>query len=264
LELQQRWTRLGGRANGDLVLAVDFDGSGRKEATFRDLARLLPGHLDVWHAVPPPGCDRAPAPASRYLQWWEGYPRAGRVFSVLGYCAGSVFACALADDIESRQGLRPRVLLFNPGPPTTATLNRDFRAVVNSMTILDDDERGALHRRADEARERSGDDFDVVRAQFAAMYAEACGLAFARFGIDPDVGRQLTGLFHSYVSYLAAARQVTRDPRWDSAVCLTSREHAGTHFTSTEIPFDLIRTDLLASSQVAGAVGDLLAGQPDR
>jgi hypothetical protein len=132
------------------------------------------------------------------------------------------------------------------------------------MTILNDDERAALHRRADEAGERGGDDFDAVSAEFAVMYLEACDVAFARFGIDPAVGRQLTSLFHSYVSYLAAARQITRDPRWASAVSFTSREHEGTHFTDTEISFDLSRAELLNSPDVVEAVCDLLTGQSDR
>jgi hypothetical protein len=257
--LPERWTHLRGHGGGDLVLAVDFDGSGRNEATFRDLVRLLPEHLDVWHAVPPPDSHLASIPASRFLDWWQVHPYHGRIFahSIFGYCAGSVFASALADDLESRQGLRPTVVLFNPGPPSVRTLNRDFRPIVDAMTILNDDERAALHRRADKIIEHS-DDFDVVSAEFVAMYLEACGTAFARFGIDPDVGAQLTRLFQSYVSYLIAARQIPRDPRWASAISLTSREHADTNFTATEISFDLSRAELLNSSDVVAAVCDLL------
>jgi dienelactone hydrolase len=257
--LPERWTRLGEHAAADLVLAVDFDGSGRKEATFRDLARLLPKHLDVWHAVPPPYRPDATVEASHFLDWWADLPQPGRVHSILGYCAGSVFASRLADRIESRQGMRPTVVLFNPGSPSVSTLNRDFRPIVDSLTILTKEERATLHRRADETLAQRGDDFDAVSAEFVAMYLEASDKAFERYGIDPDVGQQLTRLFRSYLSYLSAARQVVRDSRWASAISLNSREHAGPRFTETERSFDLSRAELLNSSEVVATVCDLLA-----
>src|SRR5258708_38722188 len=109
----EAWTHISGSGGDSVVLAVDFDGSGRREATFRDLVKLLPEDLDVWHAVPPEDSHVPGLPPEHYVDWWRG--GTGRpVRAVLGYCAGSVYASALADALEADRGARPPGVLFHP------------------------------------------------------------------------------------------------------------------------------------------------------
>ncbi|WP_067889952.1 hypothetical protein [Actinomadura chibensis] len=257
------WTRIGAPgAGGAVVLAVDFDGSGRREATFRDLVRLLPDVPEVWQAVPPPDEHLPGTPPEHYLEWWLGLPGGdgADVRAVLGYCAGGVFASALADAIAARRGDRPPVILFNPGEPTVDTLDRDFTGIVEGMTILADDERADLRERARRARAEAGSDFDALSARYVALYLESSAVAFERFGIDAEVGEQLTRLFQSYVRYLAAARALGYRPGWAGAAALTAREQAGSGFTAAETVFELSRAELLRSPEVAAAARELITG----
>lgn len=256
-----RWTRVSDEGGNRRVLAVDFDGSGRPEATFRDLARLLPGHFDVWHAVAPPDSYRMGEPADRYLTWWGDYLRCDQepVAAVLGYCAGSMFASALADRIEATAGRRPAVLLFNPGAPSVDTIHRDFDGIIGSMPTLNHAERCEMPRRSREIRDRHNGDFERVSCEFAAMYLRACETVFGRLGIDPDICDELTGLFQAYLRYLSAARQIPRQSGWKSASSLCSIEHVGTGFTDREIVFDLRRSELLRSRKVAATTGEILS-----
>jgi hypothetical protein len=254
------WTRISGRGDGPAVLAVDFDGSGRREATFRDLVKLFPDELDVWHAVPPDDGHLPGLPPEHYIDWWRGLPGGPEtaVRAILGYCAGSVYASALADALESDRADRPTVVLFNPGVPTVATLDRDFTGIVDGLTVLDDAERSALRARARRARESSRDDFTAVSGEYVASYLEASATAFERYGISPDVGEQLTRLFRAYVNYLATARAVEVRPGWAASVALRAREQTGSGFGPDETVFDLSRADLLRDQQVASRTLELL------
>jgi len=256
------WTRVAGRPGGRTVLAVDFDGTVRGEATFRDLARSLPDDIEFWHATVLDTRRGDTVDSARYLDWWLNTPAADTgIVAVLGYCAGSVFASALADALKARSGRRPPTLLFNPGVPTVATLERDFRGVVESMTALTQDERDALHSRTADALKRCGPDFDAAGAELSAIYLDACSTVFERWGIEDDIGEELGDLFRSYVFYLTAARQIERSPAWSSALSVTSRDQAGSGFTDHETSFDLARSDLLRSQEVVSAVYGVLAAE---
>jgi hypothetical protein len=266
----EAWTRIsaGAVTGGPVVLAVDFDASGRSEATFRDLVKLLPRGPEVWQAVTPPD-DRAAPPdghgagpsAGHYIDRWLALPggEGTRVHAVLGYCAGSVYASALADALEPRLGTRPPVVVFNPGVPTVDTLSHDFTGIVDGMTMLADEERAALQNRARRIRAEHAADFGAVSDAYAALYLEACATVFERLGIDLGVGKQLTRMFLSYLDYLAAARSVEVRPGWRSGPALTARELAGTGFVEDETVLDLSRAELLRSPEAARIVAGLLA-----
>ncbi|MEW2391022.1 hypothetical protein AB0933_21950 [Streptomyces venezuelae] len=286
------------------MLAVDFYGTGRQEATFRHLCDHLPealadlktsetaetlepteptepteisdpmeplkSHkapdvaLEVWHAVPPtPDGAWHKATGAGHLRWWtEGLAATlgeRPVRAVLGYCAGSVFASALADALAERQGERPTVVLFNPGAPGVATLTRDFRGLVEGMDVLTDDERAALLAEMEEIRQAHAPDALVpVAEQYAALYRKGCALLCRRLEVDAELGDELAAVLHSYLAYLTAALDIPPTPVWRDAVSITSREHHGSDFTDTEQGFDVARADLLSSRAVAAAVGPLL------
>lgn len=251
------WTQIRDGASGSVALAVDFDGSGRREATFRDFVKILPGEFPVWHAVSPPDNEDAPLTPPQYIDWWLTLPQAG-VRAVFGYCAGSVFASALADALAERTGTRPPVVLFNPGTPTITTLDRDFSGVVAGLTILTDDERALLLDRAGSIREQHAADFHEVCRQYLALYLEGCATSFERFGIDAEVGAELTQLFRGYIRYLVAANDTGYRDHWARATALTAREQAGNGFSAAETVLDLTRADLLRDSATAELTYQLL------
>ncbi|WP_306337748.1 hypothetical protein [Streptomyces sp. KL118A] len=265
------WSRIhagaGAGAGADVVLAVDFYGTGRQEATFRHLCELLPDAPEVWHAVPPSvDGDWSAATGAGHLRWWtEGLAAVAgerRVRAVVGYCAGSVFASALADGLAERQGDRPTVVLFNPGAPGVATLTRDFRGLVEGMDVLTDEERGGMLTEIEAIRQAHAPDALVpVAEQYAALYRKGCELLCQRLEVDAELGDELAAVLHSYLAYLTAALDVPPNPAWRSATSITSREHRGADFTDTERGFDVARADLLSSRDVAAAVGPLLYGK---
>ncbi|MEW2293074.1 hypothetical protein ABZ719_10260 [Streptomyces sp. NPDC006743] len=260
------WSRI---RTGDapVVLAVDFYGTGRQEATFRHLCDLLHDPVEVWHAVAPtPDGDWSAATGAEYLRWWtEGLDTvlAGQpARAVVGYCAGGVFASALADVLAERDGHRPQVVLFNPGAPGVATLTRDFRGLVAGMDVLTDEERAGLLAEMTAIRQAHAPDALVpVAEQYAALYRKGCDMLCERLGVDASLGAELAAILDSYLAYLTAALDVPPAPQWRTATSLTSREHRGTGFTDTEHGFDVARADLLNSPQVADALAALLREQ---
>ncbi|MFE3738973.1 hypothetical protein [Streptomyces sp. NPDC059134] len=256
------WAPLVPGADGDVVLAVDFATTGRREATFAELAGLLPGPLDVRQAVPPPDAGREDDPAGYHLRWWGGRvaygPGARPVRAVLGYCAGSVFASRLADVVERRQGERPVLLLFDPEVPTVAGLDRDVRRAVEGMDGVSDEERAGLRRGIDRIRDATGDDFDKAAEAFVALYREAYGTVLARMGVGGHFAEQLTGLFRSYTGYLTAARHLGPGPGWASATSLLSSGRSGGH-TGREIRFPVSQEDLLRDPGVIRTAYELIS-----
>ncbi|MFC9245025.1 hypothetical protein ACFT7S_13605 [Streptomyces sp. NPDC057136] len=258
------WSRIRTGDAPGVVLAVDFYGTGRQEATFRHLCDLLPDPVEVWHAVPPtPDGNWSAATGADHLRWWtEGLDTvlAGRpVRALVGYCAGSVFASALADTLTAREGHRPQVVLFNPGAPGVATLTRDFRSLIDGMDVLTDEERAGLLAEMTAIRQAYAPNALVpVAEQYAALYRKGCDLLCERLGVDASLAAELATVLHSYLAYLTAALDVPPAPQWRTATSLTSREHRGADFTDTEHGFDIARADLLNSPQVAAALAALL------
>jgi dienelactone hydrolase len=257
------WTRISDISDGeegDLILAVDYYGTGRRGTTFRDLVGLLPRHLEVWHAVAPLDGHRPDISARDYLTWWcDDLVRSGTPpRAVFGYCAGAVFASAVADEIERHNGSRPAVVLFDPDKPTVDTLGDDFSGIIDSMTVLTEEERAEIRRRAAEIRSLHGDDFETVSAEFLAIYQKAYDVVFDRLGIERQVGEQLTRVFASYVRYLSAARQLGHLLDRESAPALISRDHQHSAAVRPEIGFDVGRAELLGGLDVATAAYDLI------
>ncbi|WP_051753601.1 hypothetical protein [Streptosporangium amethystogenes] len=253
--MNQQWSTVSDNGlTRPVVLAVDFDATGRREATFYDLVQLFPGPLTVWlSAQPPKGYDESLSP-DEYLAWWAGDSLGAsvRVGAVLGYCAGSLFASALADEIERRQAFRPRVVLFNPGKPNATTLNRDFDGTIRSMALLTSEERSAFLEKARIRLDAPFASFDDACEVVLDLYGQASRVTFSRAGIDLDVGEELLGVFRSYASYLRAAHQVEYRPEWAEAAAVLSREHPGEPaFTRTHIRSEVGREHLLGDPGVA-------------
>ncbi|MBT2212357.1 hypothetical protein [Actinomadura sp. NEAU-AAG7] len=257
--MSQPWTTIsdGGPAR-PVVLAVDYDATGRRDATFRDLVELLPSPLTVRLSGQPPRGERTDA---QLLDRWAGDLPA-TVGAILGYCAGSIFACALADRIERERGTRPATVLFNPGRPDASTLRRDFDGVVGSMSLLDPRERADFLEKAAKQVAATPDDFDEVAGALYELYGQASRITFERADIDADVGEELVAVFGSYISYLRAARRVEPGPGWARGAAVVSRDHVQpAAFTPNPVRTGLERERLLGDPAVAQAVVRLIGAE---
>ena len=250
------WRRTGGAGGGRTVLAVDYDTTGRPEATFDQLADLLgDAPLDIWHTVQPP------AEVADRLAWWQDGPAgAGPVEAVMGYCVGSVFAAELADRIAERQGSRPALLLFDPEPVDDGSVQRDFLKALDTMTVLSDQERAGYRGQAEAVGLALADDFAAAAAGVVAVYRTAARVAFDRLGLDDEMSEELIDLFRLYVDYLTAAHRLSPEAAWANAVALTSAGSSpGAGRAQRELNFDVGTAALLEDDRVALAVRELLA-----
>lgn len=93
----------------DVVLATDFPVTGRNEGGFVDLTPGLGLDCALWQTVAPVRVPGGGVSEDEYLApWLTEVAASGRtVRAVLGYCAGSVFAGALAERIAATQSSAP-------------------------------------------------------------------------------------------------------------------------------------------------------------
>ncbi|MGW1738269.1 hypothetical protein ACWCPQ_05610 [Nocardia sp. NPDC001965] len=246
------------RGTGELlVVAVDFDLTSRDEAGFRDLAQLLPAAVTVWLTAQPPATVTATVSGEAYAVWWaDRLAAAGAdVGAILGYCAGGVFASALADEVARRQGHRPATVLLNPGRPTSGSVLRDIRNSLSALTSLTVAERDDLIDQADVLLRQWPQDVAGTLDRVLTLYREAAYTAFERVGIAPDVGAELIDVFASYTAYLRAASALAARPQWSAATTLSSvDDDADPDFTAHRVPTAVPRRDLLRSPEIAHLV----------
>ncbi|MEC3982797.1 hypothetical protein, partial [Amycolatopsis sp. H20-H5] len=217
------WKTLKDDGRSELVLAVDFATTGRSDSSFSDLAPRLGGPVAVWETRQP--ADGANLTAAGYLDLWAAEVTAsGReVRAVLGYCAGSMFAGELAARIAERQGSAPALVVFDPEPPTPASLYRDFDAMMNQFaSLLSPDEVAAAQAEGTAARD-GAHDFATCGAELVRVFGAHAGSAFARAELDADMLDEFTDVFRSFVSYLDAARQLDPAQAWADATAVSSR-----------------------------------------
>lgn len=248
------WIQISSGVATPIFLVFDFDLTSRTEAGFRDFARLLPQPLTIFQATQPPDSFSAVPPPRRYLDWWceDIRDRGTRIGAVLGYCAGAVFASAVADELEVLHGTRPMVVLFNPGKPSPVTLSRDFESVIASMSPLTPDERAAAYREAHLVIHDEHNDFSSAADEISRLYGKFCSFAVERLSMGQDIGVAMAAVFRSYLSYLSAAREIEYRSAWHTAVALNSVEGDGDlDFARKIFPFPVSRGDLLRTREVA-------------
>ncbi|MFF9206753.1 hypothetical protein ACF1AE_34305 [Streptomyces sp. NPDC014986] len=250
------WRRISAGDPKKTVLAVDFGSAARSEADFRQFATLLKPSREIWQSVQPEEAERELLSAETYLRWWRKLPGDvyGHVDTVMGYCVGSVFASALADEIAEVQGTRPALLLFDPEPVDRLSLHRDFEKATGSMKLLSDEERSGHLAEVRALCEAGQEDFHAVATQVIKLYETAVGVVFDRLGLEEEASEDLRGFFRSYVSYLFAARQLSPEEGWATAGALTSAQSSpGAPHALWERSFPIGTEELLRNQDVADA-----------
>jgi hypothetical protein len=251
------WERLSPGSGQKIVLAVDFEPVGRPEACFSDLVTILDPPREIWEAAQPAVGQDKPASADAYLSYWsDGLPEGDwEISAVLGYCAGAVFAAALAEKIASWQAA-PVSVLLDPEPPTGATLRKQFEHAMRGLAA-----GGAELSWVQESLGRLGDspDLSLLAAELSSLYQQASAPTFARIGLGPEMQADLFASFRSLMSYLVAATDVGAGKGWASATAITSAvpvcEPVG---VARQIRTGVDHADLLRSPLVAGLVSELL------
>jgi hypothetical protein len=259
------WRVLSTGDQDDVVLVCDFPTSIRPEATFADLAASLRPVRTVWEAVPPPpGAERGWT-AADYLRTWLTDLRDAEVTvgAVLGFCAGGVFAGAIAERIAGWQDRAPELVLFDPERPTGGALYAQYhRGAELFGAVLSADEVADLLRRGQELL-RANDDVQVFGPALSELYVSAGDTAFERVGLDPVRRAELSATFTSFVNWVVAADQLDPTAAWARATAISSATRgSGTDLAGRERAFDVAHVDLLRDAAVADAVSGLLSSVP--
>ncbi|MFR9729792.1 hypothetical protein ACL03H_11240 [Saccharopolyspora sp. MS10] len=264
--------REAGPAADGLVLAADFPVTGRNEGGFAELAPALPPGVELWQTVAP---QRAPGstedPADYLAPWLDEVRQSGReVRAVLGYCAGSVFAGALATELARRQR-PPRVVVFDPELVDVPTVHLQFGRVIGNMTsVLDERETAQLARTAQELADRPGIGPGEFAAELFAAFRPVGTAGLTRAGMGADYAEELIALVGSFLAYLEIAARLDPRPGWAGATVITSASPgSGLNRMRTtpgvapieiaaESRFDVEHRDLLRTPEIAALAARLL------
>ncbi|RVX38752.1 hypothetical protein EDD27_1076 [Nonomuraea polychroma] len=262
------WKTLTDRGNSDsVVLAVDFDITGRPEARFSDLVANLEPALRVWETVPPP---LEVSSGDGYVEHWAQRLEQERpqVRAVLGFCAGSVYAAALAERISSWQGDEPLLVLFDPELSTAQTLLWQFHKITGFMaSMLPPGEIDEARRIGQRAYEETPD-VGALKDALIKLVGDFGHRALAKIGLDERRRDELFEVFSTFLTYLAAAGDIDPRERWRSAVAFNSStplsgldamRTAGVEvLVAREINCDVDHGTMLADKDLAARLSGLL------
>ncbi|MFF4181213.1 hypothetical protein [Streptomyces sp. NPDC001750] len=260
----QTWRVLGNADAHELVLAVDFDATGRAEGRFTDLAAGLAGlPFSIWETVP------QEAGTGTVERWLEEVAADGRpVRAVFGFCVGGVYAGAIAQRVADRQSQAPALVLFDPEQSGPLTLYSQFHKVLDSMsTLLSDEETAEAAAEARRAHEQHTE-MAPLGAELLDVYRRTAKPVFNRLELDEKRQAEFTAVFASFVGYLIAAAAIDPLPAWRGAVVVTSSSPtsglngsrgAGQDITvGRELRVDVPHVDLLRDPGVTRTVAELL------
>jgi hypothetical protein len=257
------------RGPADTLLAVDFDATGRQEARFSDLLAGLGGGLIVLETVPSPSVITA---ADQVEHWIRPHEQARtQVRAVLGYCAGAVYAAALAERIVDWQPFPPALLLFDPEIPEPQTLLWQFYKVTGIIaSVLSEQEAAAARHSAQQAYEASAD-LETLCQKLIALVRQVGDPALARTGLDQARREELFIVFNTFLRFLALSSQIDPLDQWRHAVAFSStsplnglrvmRANGRVVEVAREIDIDVDHAGLLADQKVAAIVGRMLKDQ---
>ncbi|MFD7033804.1 hypothetical protein ACFWAR_37815 [Streptomyces sp. NPDC059917] len=267
------WNVLTDDDPGSVVLAADFDSTSRAEARFTDLTKHLASGLTLWETIPQAVATRPDLPAEAYVKQWTDEVKASgrRVRAVLGFCAGSVYAAALAEEIEKWQGSFPLTILFDPERASAASMYWQFHKVVGQMApTIGAAATGAAQDAGQRAQEDCQDLADLAR-RLLVLYHTTATKAFDQLGIDGTRRAELTETAGAFLSYLATAEQIEPAAAWRRSVVFTSstptsglnalralNPGAFDDVAAEELRFDTAHVDLLRTPAIADAVSALI------
>lgn len=245
------WRRIGSDTDGDLVLAVDMDGSTRSGATFHNLAATLDDDCDFRLPLMP---DTATLESGGLVEMWSSDidQWAAGVRAISGYCSGSLFALSLANRVEQACGSRPEVILFDPERPTTEAFHRDVVQGLAGMSALDPAERESYVQQAQRIVLEHETAFEPCVYSLIELYGAACTANFEQLGVGPDIAAELASAFAAYGFYLLDASRIGPDElQWTNVTALLSIDAKTDGFDCTQIQIDVDKSELLRCEAAA-------------
>jgi len=254
-----------------LVLAVDFDTTGRVEARFADLVANLTAATEIWETIAPDGGTVSPGAAQEYLDHWAGDLQDERrpIQAVLGFCGGAIYAAALVERIRRAQGHEPLLLLFDPELSTAQTLLWQFHKVMGFMSGILSSEQVAQAQEMGRHAYDTISDVAALKEEISRLMKESGEPALINAGLDERRREELFGVFDSFLSYLAAASQIDPLDQWRRAIAFSSKSPlSGLNamrasgldiLVGKEIGLDAEHGTLLANRDLAAQVSDLLS-----
>lgn len=254
-----------------VVLAVNYQITGRPDAGFDDLVPLLNAGYQVWETVPPPPGTETEMSGKDYISRWVSdiYESGRRVRYILGNCAGSAYAPALAAKVVEHQDAEPQIILFDPELPSSLTLYWQYHSVIAASAALLRPEEIETAHAAGQAAMAEHAEMGSYAAELVRLFRLTGGAAFDRIGLDAVRKEGLVGLFASYLSYLVGASDVIVDDGWRKAVAISSNTpHSGlnrvpeaerSQWVGREVRVDVDHENLLRSAEVARAISEMLA-----
>ncbi|MFF5256848.1 hypothetical protein ACFY4K_33050 [Streptomyces leeuwenhoekii] len=269
------WRVLTDDKSGDIVLAVDFDATGRPEARFTDLVTAMGPGITVWETVPQSmgGADVGLTGEGYIGRWAEEVRASGRqVSAVMGFCVGSVYAAPLAERIGQWQREAPRMILFDPEQASPLSMYWQFLKVIELMSSVLSPAEAAEAREAGRlAQQENENDLPRLGAELLKQFQESGGLAFDRLGLDAERRAEVSVTFGSFISYLSAAGQLDPFADWRKAIAISSASPTSglnaaraaapggeVDMVAQELRFGAQHTELLRDPEVARAVADLI------
>ncbi|MFF1924535.1 hypothetical protein ACFVW8_28695 [Streptomyces sp. NPDC058221] len=259
--------RSDGKAD-EIILAVDFPGTGRREAGFADLAGRLDIPYALWETLPPPLASGTTLTGAEWIdRWMAGVEESGRpVRAVLGFCAASPYAAVLAHRVGALQGKTPHAVFFDPDIPQEFFLYWQYQQIMERfLPDLTAEETAAARQRGEQAREQA-DDLTDLGTQLSRLFREYGEPACRRAGLDDERTAEFLGGFTTYVSFVCGSSQISaQEPEalvgtWSTATAVTSAGSGDAgRLVAKEMPFpDIAHVDLLAAEEVGAAVSALL------
>ena len=262
------WEVLSGVGLGDLILGVDFPPLGRAEANFGDLLEKVGSQwerYDFLQTIPPTGRIDLRVPAQEYVRKWvEDIRWVGRpVKAVLGYCAGAVYAAAIADDVHHWQLTAPKVILFDPEDNAHIMVDEMckemYRRIDGFGRLLTAKETEDARDKVAELSESGSCDLFDLAVALASLYRETGSPAFSRLRLSDSRRNELVGLFESYMAWLSATAQINPGQVWKRSTAILSAEYVSVQKGYQTAPkkfhniitvdgshFDLLRSDCVA------------------
>ncbi|MCQ8835688.1 hypothetical protein [Streptomyces malaysiensis] len=267
------WREISRGNTDDVVLAVDFDATGRSEARFSDLVKNLKNAVTCWETLPQSLITEPDLTPDDFVEQWMGEVRShGRpIRAVMGFCVGGVYAAALAERIGEWQEEMPLVILFDPEKASGITLYWQFHKVVGTMDAVLTPAEVAEAQEAGAEAERKHTDLQELGAELLTIFDRFGVIAFDRLGLDDQRRAELTETYRCFVSYLATAERIDPTGVWRNATAFSSTTPtsglnaardaypgAEPRFVGNEHRIATEHRDLLSNGSVADTLARLL------
>ncbi|MCZ4123209.1 hypothetical protein [Streptomyces sp. H39-S7] len=279
MEKSDAWWEIGGKGPGDLVLAVDFTATGRPDARFADIVGLTATSHPVWETMPQAiATDIGPSGEEYLDRWFEDVRASGRpVGAVLGFCAGAVYAAALAGRIAQWQERAPQLVLFDPEPANAFGLLWQFHNSVELFAgIIGAEPVAEAQETARRTLEADPENLGHIGPVLVGLFRQISEAAFDEIELEPESRTEFTESFTSFVAYVVAAGQLNSSAAtaWTDAVAFSSGSplsglnrlrstdpDGAAGAVARELRFDCDHTDLLRDEGAATALAELLTAQ---